>query len=620
MGEDFVSKLIDRIFTIKKPAFYLIIILLLGFILRLIAAQDLTVSADDMHHVTHAINFYSAGRLITYDQSSGLWHAFTSIIYKLLGTTQFASRFAALLFGVFSILIIYLLSKEFFDEKTSLITAFLLAIAPFHIENTVAEMDVMAIFFALTSMLLFVKALKTNKSVAFAISGIFLGLAIYTKVYPLLFIPSLMLYFIYIQKKHQKKVITKENTKRIIVFLIFVFIFAIPALTHNYLLYKDKGFLDLQFTRTLGLGKSISAPYYSWDHQFDAKNDWRGLILGNSSNSASKQPTLLNAIGFIRTSDPIVFYLAIIGIIILLFIKKESNYIIFFLLSIIFVLPFLASIILLPKHYIFLEILLMPLAASSLNYMNKKFSKLKIKPVLIILLIISLILLGLPSIPRIFSPNTYPFYGKSNIGQLIEFKDKNIPQDALIISDSRIYRGRINWYSQGRPYLEGAEFVQLVNSQEKFSGNIQTVEVYYIECIPDDCGWGTIKDQPEFNASMEYLTDLFKKNGKLLKTISEPIENKPYYPIFTANNKENIVNIYSMKIQLKDSILIFANQPKEWFLYTIGYQPIEKQFDYYQVNGLLDKLLDKIAHLIVTLSLVLAFISPFYVIYLYNKK
>ncbi len=621
---DVISKIIDKIFSMKKTSIFLVLIFILGVILRLIAAINLTVSADDMHHVTHAINFFSADRLITYDQSSGLWHAFTSIIYKFLGFTQLSSRFAALLFGSLTILVIYLLAKEFFNEKISLISAFLLAVAPFHIQNTLAEMDVMAMFFALMSFFLFIRALKNNKSINFAISGIFLGLAIYTKVYPLLFIPSLVIYFAYYNRKEKKQIITKQNIKKLSIFLLCVFIFAIPALTHNYLLYKDKGFMDLQFSRTLGLGKNTSAQYYSWDHQFNAKNDWKGLLFGNSSNSASKEPSLLSAILFIRLYDPIVFYFGILGIIIILFKRKEHlNYLMFFLVSIIFALPFLASIILLPKHYIFLELSLIPIAAFSLKTMITKLSdslnKDMTKIILILILIMSLILLGLPTIRNIYAPNSYHTYGKSHIAQLIEFKDSNIPENALIVADSRIYRGRINWFSQGRNYLEGIEFVQFINSQDQIQGTIMQLDIYFIECVPDDCGWGTIKNQPEFNATMELLTDQIKQNGELVKTISEPIERKSYYPLFTQDNREDIINVYRTKIQIKDSILAFANQPKNWFLYDIGYKQKEKQFDYYETHNFLDKSLDKIAHWIVLLALILAFLSPLYVIFQLKK-
>lgn len=618
-GNKIIERLIDKIFEIKKNTFYLIIIFLLGLILRLIAAINLSVTADDMHFVVHAINFFSSGRLVTYDQSSGLWFSFTDVIYKLFGMSQLTSRLASIIFGSLSILAIYLLTKEFFNEKVSIISAFLFAIAPFHISNTIAEMDVTAMFFVLLGSLLFIRALKKNKNGYYIVSGIFFGLAIYTKVYPLLFIPSILLYFVYFNWKSHLKIISKENIKKILIFIIFAFIFALPALTHNYLLYKDRGFLDLQFTRTLGLGKDISAQYYAWDGQFSMKNSWKGLIFGDSQHIADGTPLLIGAVSFVSVGDPIIFYLGVIGIALVFFRKKEHrNYLIFFILSILFALPFLASIILLPKHYLFLEILLIPIGSFTLNEMIKKisalFNKDVSKLVLSIFLIIMLIFLGMP--------NAYSIrhvYGESYIGQTIDFKNSDIPKNSLIVSDSRIYRGNIHWISQGRPYLEGVEFVQLINAQDQFPGDIIPIDIYYIECVVDDCGWGTIKDQPEFNESMESLTDFFKQNGQLVKAISEPDRYKPYYSLILKENKNVMINIYNLKIQMKNSVLEIAKQPKKWFLYDIGYLPKEKQFDYYETSGFFAVLLDKIAHWIVLIALVLALLSPLYVIYLVYK-
>jgi len=96
-----LDKFIDSLFKTDNHYIYLILIFLLGFILRLIAAINLSVSADDMHFVTHAINFFSSGRLVTYDQSSGLWFALTSVIYNFFGFTQLTSRIAALVFWFF---------------------------------------------------------------------------------------------------------------------------------------------------------------------------------------------------------------------------------------------------------------------------------------------------------------------------------------------------------------------------------------------------------------------------------------------------------------------------------------------------------------------------------------
>ena len=203
---------------------------------------------------------------------------------------------------------------------------------------------------------------------------------------------------------------------------------------------------------------------------------------------------------------------------------------------------------------------------------------------------------------------------------MIEFKDESIPQNSLIIGDSRIYRGQINWAFQGRPYLEGTDFINALNNIDKLPGKEISIETYFFECIPDDCGWGTVKNQPEFNQSMESLVDFFKENGQLVKKISMPKEREPYYPIFTEENRDEVINIYKTDIKIKESVLALASQPKEWFLYNIGFLPKEKQFDYYETSNIFDKSLDRIAHWIVLLSLILSFISPIYIIYLFRKK
>lgn len=618
-SKDFISKAVDFIFNIRGARLYLLLIFILGFVLRLIAALNLGVSADDMHFVTHAINFLSAGRLETYDQSSGLWFAFTDLMYKLFGFTQLSSRIATLIFGSFTIIAIYLLSREFFEEKTALIAALLLAVSPFHIRLTIAEQDVMAMFFVIFGMLLFVRGLKGEKISLFILSGIAIGLSVYTKVYTLLFIPSLLIYAVYFKRKNQMRIISDKNIKKIIVFLFFIFIFTIPALTHNYLLYKEKGFLDLQFTRTTGLGKNISAQYYSWDVQFDAKNSWKGLIFGDERHIASGTPLLLAAIDFTRVGSPIVFYLGLLGIIILIFKRKEikTGYPVFFLLSILFALPFLASIILLPKHFVFLEILLAPIAGFGVKEINEKINKITgknlTKFLVILIIIFSLILLGFPRM----NTNTH-FYGKSAIAQAADFKNNNIAENSLIVGDGRIYRGQINWMFQERPYIEGGEFIQFINEQGNLPGEYISTTVYYFECVKDDCGWGGIDKQQEFNATMESLTESFKQQGNLIKTISEPDRFSKYYFI-GEKNRVDTFNIYSAAIPLKGSFLAYVKQPKEWFLYTIGYQPAEKQYDYYPKIGFPNYILYKTARIVVWLSLILSFASIIYLIYILTK-
>ncbi len=608
------ANFIESLFSMDKTKIFLLILFTLGLIIRIISAVNVSVSADDMHHVIHAIDFYKSGRLITYDQSAGLWHSLTSVVYSIFGVGQFTSRFLIALFGSFTILAMYLLSSEFFSKRISIFAAFLTTIAPFHIKLTVGEMDVMAMFFVILSMLFFVRGLKLEKNSLFALSGVSIGLALYTKVYPLLFIPSLLIYAGYYHKIHSKQIISKKNIKLVSIFVLVALIFAIPVLVHNYLLFQDKGFLDLQFTRSFGLGKEISQEYYGWDHQFSAKNDWSGLLFGHSSNYGNlPTPTLLVALNYLRFGDPLVFYIGIAGIIFMLFYKKNTNYLVFFGLTLLFALPFLASIILLPKHYLFLELMSIPIVSFTLDsfivFIKDRYKRDTLKAVIVIASIISFIVLGLTNTGT--SPH---FFGESAVNKFIEFKDSKISKDSLIVSDSRIYRGQAHWLSYGRPYTEASSFIEFLNVQSSLPGKLVDTKVYFIECVSDDCGWGTIKDQPELNASMEQLTSLFAQRGILVNEITEPFKDSNYYPLQSSKVKSKF-KVYLATVPLNPQVIQFASQPKEWFLYEIGYVHPEKQFDSFKIDTFFNKSIYKLARLIVLISMIFAILCICYVIY-----
>src|SRR3989344_961521 len=92
---NFADKVIDRVFSLEKKKIYLILIVLFGLILRIIAARNITVSADDMHFTIHAIDFLKSGKLVTYDQSASLWFYATDAFYGIFGINQIGSRMAA---------------------------------------------------------------------------------------------------------------------------------------------------------------------------------------------------------------------------------------------------------------------------------------------------------------------------------------------------------------------------------------------------------------------------------------------------------------------------------------------------------------------------------------------
>jgi len=615
MVQSATDKIIDRTVNLffSKEFLSLFSIVVVAFILRLIAAINLGVQADDMHFVTHAINFLSAGRLEAYDQSSGLWFVLTSIFYNLFGKTQIASRLAPLLFGTLTAIPTFLLAKQLFDKKTAIFAAALIAFATFHIKNTTAEMDATALFFTIAGIFFFIYALKNDKTQLFALSGLAFGLAVYTKVYPVFFAFSLAIYYFYFQISNNRFTVKKTLRHGLVFALIFA-IFVIPTLTHNYLLYQSKGLVDLQFTRTLGIAKDKTAQFYSFDPIFNEKNDWAGLFTGNTKHDPSGTPLIITPFKFIWNTSPLILILGFLGLFTLAISARnkgsERDALVLILLLILPALVFLASVILLPKHFLFIELFLVFPAAFFVNKISTKYSSYKIaKPLIIIgiLLLWSVYFLG-----RYAPGAPVHFYSTSYVDQIIDFKQANIPKNALMVVDSRFYRGQINWFSQDRVYIESLELASVANQLAESTTNqtVVPIDVYYVECTVTDCGWGTVQSQPEFNASATSIGQTLKNNMALSTKIFTAEPHKSYYPLISSKPSNPSVEIYHGTLTLDPRIISYAQRPKNWFLYYIGYPQPAEEFDAYDPQTDLQNLLNKTAHAVVYLSIILAALLP----------
>jgi len=89
----------------------------------------------------------------------------------------FALRFLPALFGVLTILMLYLLTKELFDKKSGLLVAFLFSLSNiFLLQSRHIQIDIFLIFFGLLALYLFLKAQKAkNQLIYFSASGLALG-------------------------------------------------------------------------------------------------------------------------------------------------------------------------------------------------------------------------------------------------------------------------------------------------------------------------------------------------------------------------------------------------------------------------------------------------------------
>ena len=580
----FVDKFVDLLFA-KNNIKYLIILFLIAFILRGITANNLPPNADEMLHAPHAINFINSGKLQIMDQDP-VWFFLTDLSYKIFGVNMFAARFLAVLFGALSILLIYLIVKELYNENLALISSVLLTFSSFHILMSLAEMDVAMMFFVLLSMFFLVKFLKENKNSYLIFCYIFLGIAILIKQIAITFIPAFIIYFVYKRSK-DKRIIT---FKQILTFALLMFIISLPVLTFNYLLYKDKGLVDLQFSRFLGIAKETYAPIENTLKDFKLKDVFFSY--------EGHKPGFIEGISFFYNFDKLIFIFGILGFIIALLTKKEN--LLLWLLVFLFPFLFLAGTSILEYHFIFGMPVLAFFGAIFIEFLSEKISKLNIKKNMVISILLLIVIIF-----NISYVSARGIFQKSEITKMMSYSKDNIDKDSLVIVDSRVYRGRIAWTFNDKHYLEASYFNNLLNQINNLPGNQKTIKTYFVECEADDCGWGTISSQPEFNTSMEQIAGVFKKSSIKLATITNR-ENEPYF------------SIYSGDISLKDSVLSLADSTHEWFYYPIRYK--KESFDDYKTKNLFDNLLNLLAHFILYLEALIALFSIIFTFYILVKN
>src|SRR3989344_5767632 len=110
----------------------------------------------------------------------------------LFGLNEFAVRLPAAIFGVFTVIAVYFLTKEILSKTVSLITAFLFAISPWHLQFSRAAFEGnIGLFFFIAGLLFFFKALKNGSF--FYLSSVLFLLSLYSYHSFRLFVPLFLL-------------------------------------------------------------------------------------------------------------------------------------------------------------------------------------------------------------------------------------------------------------------------------------------------------------------------------------------------------------------------------------------------------------------------------------------
>ncbi len=123
-----------------------------------------------------------------------------SLFVKAFGLSEFWVRLPSALFGIFAVLLIYLLNRKIFDEKIALASAFLLAISPWHLQFSRAAFEAnSALTIVLLGLTLIFSGFKNKISALVAIP--ILSLSLYFYYSPRIFIPLILVVIVLVYKK-----------------------------------------------------------------------------------------------------------------------------------------------------------------------------------------------------------------------------------------------------------------------------------------------------------------------------------------------------------------------------------------------------------------------------------
>lgn len=596
--DKFVSKTMNFFFAKdKKIQRWIIFLLLAGFILRFVAAINLSVLADDVLKASHSAGIISSKTLST-SSSPPLFYYLTDLAYKLFNYTTFASRFWSFLFGILLIPVSFLLSRKFFDRNTSLLVMFFVTFSNFLIRMTTAEESLTILFFSMVGVYFGIGYLEKEKFSLLFLSAISFGLSCLTKYSAPFFILSFLIFSLFYLRINNKKILTRIHVKHLMIFFLIILLFCIPFLTFNYLLYKDKGIVDIYFSRVISLN-STQELYGSLAGQETTFFD-NILILSNYKN-----------IFLPFRTDIIISIFSVIG---LFFLLNKKRYLPFIFVIIFFFLPFILQTggSTLQKHFIFMSFILSFPAGfglkSILSLVNSKF----IRGILFLFLIIFLsINLG----------NSYGtphnFFHSSDASMLKSFVNQNVLSSDLIIFDSRIYTGQTFWMATDKHFLNFHEFLDFYRDNQELHFNGQPTNVYVIECVLDDCGWGTVNQQQDFNSSSELILSSLKESSQLVKSIPSIEYNGN--ELFGGQIKKDSYRIYYTTINL-DSNLVSNTDYLHSFYFTPYLYKNKKLYLYtYDIYSGLDNLLQKFSYYVILLSIVLSILSVFLILYLTFK-
>jgi len=208
----------EKLYSALRNPYLILISLSLFFYLFRLGAYGF-VDWDEPFYSSRALMVLQYGDFI--DQSDkaigGLWTGahpplviwMMAASIKIFGVSEFGFRFPIAITGVILVIFFYRLVLFLFNEKIALFSTLILCLNAYVTQySRMAQLDIPVLMFLLLSFYFLVKGLQKS-FFYYSISGLFLGLAILSKIIVGFFIPMIfflyILYLLIIEKRFNKK-------------------------------------------------------------------------------------------------------------------------------------------------------------------------------------------------------------------------------------------------------------------------------------------------------------------------------------------------------------------------------------------------------------------------------
>jgi len=314
----------------KKAAFFLLVILVLAAVLRFWGLSSRGLFSHDEGYyflgaktiaagveyaklkVFNAENLPSISDFLRQkggDYPVGSKYGFyilSTLSMVFFGLKDYAVLYTSAFFGALSVWLVYLIVKGVFDRNTALLSAFLLAVSPYHIiYSRSAYANASAAFFILCGIYFYLKSVDSEKTVFMVFSGLCLGYAVTCHPSQLWVAAIFLIDLLFFRKIKRLIVLASSFMVPVLIFQIFS-LFIISAARAA--AWKDPGQINV-----------LIQPYFS---QFFIQAKSAGGARFNFSEALFYVRLLLKSEGALI----LLFYVLGLSGAALMFIKKQLSY------------------------------------------------------------------------------------------------------------------------------------------------------------------------------------------------------------------------------------------------------------------------------------------------------